>query len=403
VFSDANGNGTFDPDADASVFASGVSGVTVYADLDGDSTLDANEPTASQFGTITLPADGTYTLRAVAPAGFTATSAAGVPVTVTGGEFKSVSLGLKLTAGGYLTGTVYYDADGDGTRDAGEDGFGGTTAGFSGTGVSVYVDANGNGSISNGEGSVAPGATGAFTVATPPVDGSYIVRATAPAFATVTEITPGRSAVSGGATGGGVVVGVKALTGGLVRGSVFLDADGSGTQNGGEGGVPAGSVFVYDDADGNGVLGFTETSTAVAADGSFALLTGGNGSHRIRLSDSFFGSGNRKFVLSTAEPAAFDLSDGTVRTGVVFGGTFATVIEGVVFDDVNGNGLRDVDQFTSPTEPGLAGVAVYADLDGDGTADAGEPTAVTDANGFYELTLAAGATVTVRAVPPAGR
>ena len=48
-------------------------------------------------------------------------------------------------------------------------------------------------------------------------------------------------------------------------------------------------------------------------------------------------------------------------------------VSGKVFEDRNGNGSLDT------SEPALAGVTVYADLDNSGTFDVGEPSAVTTA------------------------
>ena len=43
---------------------------------------------------------------------------------------------------------------------------------------------------------------------------------------------------------------------------------------------------------------------------------------------------------------------------------------------------------TNYTEPGLQGVDIYLDLNGDGAFDAGEPTAITDGDGNYEISAA---------------
>ncbi len=58
-----------------------------------------------------------------------------------------------------------------------------------------------------------------------------------------------------------------------------------------------------------------------------------------------------------------------------------TTISGVVWHDRDENRRRDT------TEPGLGGWTIYADLDGDGKLDLGEPTAKTDSVGRYSLKL----------------
>ncbi|MEM1225399.1 MAG: Ig-like domain-containing protein [Planctomycetota bacterium] len=79
-------------------------------------------------------------------------------------------------------------------------------------------------------------------------------------------------------------------------------------------------------------------------------------------------------------------------------GTLGTQVSGQVFNDLNGNG-------SFAGDPGLSGVTVFLDLDGDGVLDASDPTATTDGSGNYVFpvstsTLATNATV--YAVVPAG-
>jgi uncharacterized repeat protein (TIGR03803 family) len=67
-------------------------------------------------------------------------------------------------------------------------------------------------------------------------------------------------------------------------------------------------------------------------------------------------------------------------------------ISGTVFQDINGNGVQD------SGEPGLAGQTVYLDLAGSGTLQTGDPTATTDANGNFQLTVQTPGTYTLREV-----
>src|SRR5262249_61732689 len=66
------------------------------------------------------------------------------------------------------------------------------------------------------------------------------------------------------------------------------------------------------------------------------------------------------------------------------------VISGTVFHDYNTNGVQD------PGEPGIAGQTLSLDLDGSGVWQAGDPTALTDANGNYQFTGLSAGTYTVR-------
>jgi hypothetical protein len=66
-------------------------------------------------------------------------------------------------------------------------------------------------------------------------------------------------------------------------------------------------------------------------------------------------------------------------------------ISGTVFQDINTNGVQD------PGEPGIDGQTLFLDLDGSGQLKAGDPTAVTDANGNFQFISSPG-TYTIRSV-----
>jgi uncharacterized repeat protein (TIGR01451 family) len=70
------------------------------------------------------------------------------------------------------------------------------------------------------------------------------------------------------------------------------------------------------------------------------------------------------------------------------------MIQGMKFNDLTGIGT-----FT-PSDPGLGGVTIYADLNNSGGLDSGEPAAVTGASGQYTLNLPAGTYYIREVVPP---
>jgi len=72
------------------------------------------------------------------------------------------------------------------------------------------------------------------------------------------------------------------------------------------------------------------------------------------------------------------------------------VISGNVFDDFNANGVRD------SGDVGLGGWQVYADLNGNGRLDPGEPSTFTDAQGNYRFTNLAPGPYIIRALPKTG-
>ena len=74
-----------------------------------------------------------------------------------------------------------------------------------------------------------------------------------------------------------------------------------------------------------------------------------------------------------------------------------STITGTVFDDTNGNGIRD------NGEAALTGRQVYLDLQGLGVFANGDPIVSTDANGMYTLTGLNAGNYLVRLLPVAGR
>lgn len=71
-------------------------------------------------------------------------------------------------------------------------------------------------------------------------------------------------------------------------------------------------------------------------------------------------------------------------------------VTGTKFDDADRDGIRD------PDEGGLAGWRFFVDYDGDGTLDADEPSAVSNANGTFTITGVKPGTYPLREVSQAG-
>ena len=339
----------------------GVSGWTVYADLDGDSTRDALEPstTTSASGGYELTLDpGQYTIREIAPSGWTCTEpdpcSHAVMVesqgAVTGRDFANVQAAA-------LAGTVFEDADGDGSRD--EAGLGG---------VVVYVDADGDGSRDGDEPSATTASDGSWDVAVEA--GTYAVRIEVPSgFTCGAPAGCARSAtVASGATTGSLDFGVwrAASLGGTVRED--MDADGDGDE------ALAGRT-VFADLDGDGSLGGSEPSDVSAADGSYSLTGLAPGSVTVRL----VAAGASTCSAPSPCVRTVALTSGAGETGADFAVWRDATISGVVSEDTDGSGSREAG------EPALDGVTVYLDTDGDGDRDGGEPAATTNATGAYSI------------------
>ena len=91
------------------------------------------------------------------------------------------------------------------------------------------------------------------------------------------------------------------------------------------------------------------------------------------------------------------LKSGQAATGFAFGDAQATAsISGRVFNDANGNGVRD------PGELGLGLWQVFIDYNNDGKFDGHDVSMMTDADGNWSFTKLATGTYTIRVVQRAG-
>ncbi len=193
VFNDGNKNGTFDAGDTA------LSARKVFIDANNNGKLDSGEVTAttnaSGVYTFSGLAAGTYIIRrADTPAGYTITEPVGGAYTVTlaagqvvtGKDIGAVQ-GTVTTSKGSISGTVFNDANKNGTFDAGDTAL---------SARKIYIDANNNGKLDSGEVSVTSNASGVYTF-TGLAAGTYIIRrADTPAGYTITEPVGGAYTVA---------------------------------------------------------------------------------------------------------------------------------------------------------------------------------------------------------------
>ena len=108
---------------------------------------------------------------------------------------------------------------------------------------------------------------------------------------------------------------------------------------------------------------------------------------------------NTAATFASAPVQNFDIDSGQPLTAsnlIVINSVTHPSVTGTVYLDSNGNATQD------SGESGLAGLTVYADINHDGVFDAGDASAVTDADGNYTLTNLAAGTYSIRVAPASG-
>jgi hypothetical protein len=163
----------------------------------------------------------------------------------------------------------------------------------------------------------------------------------------------------------------------VITGTVFKDTDADGVKDSGETTLLHWTVWA--DADKDGILDDNEIRGHSDSKGTYVLRVPA-GSYHIR---EGVGGGYRvSSPVSGFHDVTLSAGQSTIR---FFGNTTLTLISGYVFNDKDGDGLKE------SGEAGLKGWRVFADLDGDGSWDAEEDDVLTDSTGKYRFsTLGAG-------------
>ncbi len=179
------------------------------------------------------------------------------------------------SAGATVAGTVFNDANGDGTQNHGETGL---------AGVVVYADLGNVGYFVAGDPVATTNATGGYSL-TGLLAGSYVIRQLSSSGYTQTFPTKGSGAhvtVSAGQTLSGQNFGdeIPAATTGIIAGTVFNDANGDGAQDNGETGLAG--VLVYADLGNVGHIVAGDPSTLTNAAGGYTLPGLAAGSYVVR-------------------------------------------------------------------------------------------------------------------------
>lgn len=179
VVFDENGNGTLDADDNQ-----GAEGVEVYDDANNNGIKDMGEQSSTSIGgggfVLSLVSAGVHHLRVIVPAGFKLTTTAPTDTTVTANGTATPTIGVYEYNS--ISGTVFNDVDGFGTKSAGDTGIAGAV---------VYNDANNNGTKDGGEASTTTASDGTYSLTGLMVAGNpYRPRVVAPTGQILTSGNP---------------------------------------------------------------------------------------------------------------------------------------------------------------------------------------------------------------------
>ncbi len=200
---------------------------------------------------------------------------------------------------GSISGRKFEDLNGDGIEQPAEPGLSGAT---------VYLDADGDDTLDAGETSAISGVGGFYSFANL-APGTYVVREARQSGLVQTTADPLPTTLTSGQNVTGVDFGDYRLV--SIGGSAFDDLNGNGSRDPGDAGAAGVTVFL--DANGNGTLDAGEVGTVTDADGTFVFDDVGPGTYRVRQVQP---AGT---VRTSANPADIAAASGADVGGVLFG------------------------------------------------------------------------------------
>jgi uncharacterized protein (DUF2141 family) len=282
-----------------------------------------------------------------------------------------------------VSGTVYHDLNARGDRGPDEPVL---------PGMTVYADLDGDAAPDAGEPQAQTDGNGNYTLTVEP--GPLVLRVAPPAGYVASQPASGAYAftMQPDGTGAGYVFGVYTTGAAVV--TLFNDLDGDGQRGDNEPPL-AGRVVYKEGSIYNDVFDAGEPSAVTDANGVARFDGLAPGGHAFR---TVLPPGWSETSLQNDVPVSGGvLSAATLELSMGAWEPPNTVpISGTVYDDANASRRREAG------EAGVEGWTVYLDADHDGTLDAGETTAATDAGGAYVLNVPAPGRNYVRVIVPDG-
>ncbi|HEY3900126.1 MAG TPA: SdrD B-like domain-containing protein [Chthoniobacter sp.] len=422
IYVDANGNGKFDAGE------TGLSGVAVQltgTDITGNAvslntTTDAN----GNYTFINLAA-GTYTITEVTqPSGYldgvetvgtpfdgSANNAVGSDtitnvVIPTHSTTAGVGYNFGELQGSSLAGSVYVDANNNGTRDGGETGIAGVQVQLTGTDAfgqavsfTTTTDSSGN-YIFNGAGGLGlrPGTYTITEVAQPPgyLDGKDTAGTSG---GNATAVNDQISSINLATNTPATKYNFGELLPGTISGVVYEDDNNNGVVDAGESGISGVKVTLTGTDDLGDAVNLNATTNAA---GLYSFTNLRPGTYTItETQPSAYLDGKDTLGSPGGGTASNDVFTGvTIVSGSAdanynFGELKPSNVSGFVYNDVNNNGAMDAG------ESGIAGVTVNLT----GTDDLGDSvnlTAMTQADGSFGFANLRPGTYTVSEIQPSG-
>ncbi|MCR0980779.1 SdrD B-like domain-containing protein [Roseomonas populi] len=405
VFTDSNGNGI------RSTGEAGVSGATVQLVDTSGAVVATTTTTATGAYSFANIAPGTYQVQFVAPNGtvftlqnqgldVTADSDAGSNGRTAAFTLASGGSATNLGAGVYtpvsVSGTAFVDANADGIQGTGEAGIAGQTVTLlNSLGLPVATTTTG----ANGAYSFTGLPPGTYQVQFPVLTGSvFSPQDQGGNDAVDSDVNAlGRTGTFTLASGGSATnLSAGSYVPATVSGVGFVDVNGDGVQGTGELGIVGQTVQLLNSA-GNVVA---TTITGVGGAYSFLGVTPGTYQVQFLLPSGAVFTGQDQGtndavdsdVGATGRTAPISLTSGSNVANVSAGSFVPGTVAGNVFNDLNGNGIRN------PLAPPVAGATVQLV----NSAGAVVATTTTASTGVYSFTNVAPGTYQVQFVAPSG-